>query len=413
MNANGVLKSMLAATIIIAAVGHCRLYAQVVSAEDSLATGLTRSAGTTTISGYGQAKVQYDFRYHTATANLTRNVLFVGHRFSNKISFFSEMEIENARVEGGSPSGEISMEQLFLKFDLTRDLYLQAGLFIPRIGIINENHLPTTFNGNDRPYVEQLVIPAVWRELGIGLYGNIRSVPGLNYTLSLVNGLSAGAFENGSGIAEGRQEGSNASASNLAATGSLLYYIQNWRLQVSAYYGGSAGLTRRVADSLQLASGPFGTPVMLDESDAQYDNHGFSARLLGVIVRIPDAFQINRAYANNTPLLMAGGYAEIAWDFLAAHHSENARHLTVFLREERMDLNEEIPANGITNGINRKAYSVVGMSYQPAAGVIVKADFVLRKTGDRNPDLIVNPFPQALPYYRSNGFFNLGFGYSF
>lgn len=412
MNTNGALRSVLSAMILLAAC-HYRLCAQVVSAEDSLATGLTRSANTTTISGYGQAKLQYDFRYRTATASLTRNVLFVGHRFSNKISFFSEMEIENAKVEGGIPSGEISMEQLFLKFDLTRDLYLQAGLFIPRIGIMNENHLPTTFNGNDRPYVEQLVIPAVWRELGIGLYGNIRSVPGLNYTLSLVNGLNSGNFENGSGIVEGRQEGSNATTSNLAATGSLLYYLHNWRLQASAYYGGTAGLTRRVADSLQLTSGPFGTPVMLGETDAQYDNRRFSARLLGVVVRIPDAFAINRAYANNTPSMMAGGYAEIAWDFLEANHAENSRHLTVFIRQEWMDLNQQVPSNGITNGINHKTYSVVGLSYQPTAGVIVKADFALRKTGARNPDLLVNPFPQALPYYRSNGFFNLGFGYSF
>ena len=119
---------------------------QVLTREDSLSAGLIRSNNTTVISGYGQAKVEYDFRTRTAVANLTRNVLFLGHKFSNRIYFFSEMELENAKVVGGKPSGEISMEQLFLKFNINRDLYLQAGLFIPRIGLINENHLPTTFN---------------------------------------------------------------------------------------------------------------------------------------------------------------------------------------------------------------------------------------------------------------------------
>ncbi len=33
------------------------------------------------------------------------------------------------------------MEQLFLKFNINRDLYLQAGLFDTRIGLINEKSL--------------------------------------------------------------------------------------------------------------------------------------------------------------------------------------------------------------------------------------------------------------------------------
>jgi len=82
--------------------------------------------------------------------------------------------------------GEISLEQCFLKFNLNRDNYLVAGLFTPRIGIMNENHLPTTFNGNDRPFVETLIIPSTWREVGVGLYGDIRAIPGLIIPLGLL-----------------------------------------------------------------------------------------------------------------------------------------------------------------------------------------------------------------------------------
>lgn len=233
------------------------LQAQVITREDSLNAGLTPKNNPTVISGYGQAKVQYDLRFQTGTASLTRNVIFLGHRFSNRISFFSEMELENAKVVGGKASGEISMEQLFLKFNINRNNYLVAGLFIPRIGIINENHLPTTFNTNDRPYVEQLVIPSTWREIGVGVYGQIPKVPGLNYSAALINGLNSGGFVQGSGIAEGRFEGNNATASNLAVTGALLYYFRNFRMQVSTYYGGSAGLSQKQGDSLKLDYGAF------------------------------------------------------------------------------------------------------------------------------------------------------------
>ena len=245
-------------------------FSQIITKEDSLNAGLMRSNNATVISGYGQAKVEYDQRNKTGEANITRNVLFFGHKFSDKIQFFSEMELEDAKVSGGSPGGEISMEQLFLKFNINHNNYISAGLFIPRLGIINENHLPTTFNGNDRPFVERLVIPSTWRELGICYYGSSQRIQGLNYTLGLVNGLNCSGFEFGSGIREGRYEGSNASASNLAITGALLYYINNFRFQLSGYYGGSNGVNKYTSDSLKLNNGAFGTPVALGECNAQY-----------------------------------------------------------------------------------------------------------------------------------------------
>jgi len=387
--------------------------AQVLTPKDSARAGLTSKDASTLISGYGEAKVQYDLRYSTATADLTRNVLFVGHRFSNTIEMFSELEIENAKVAGGEPGGEVSMEQVYLKFDINKDAYIVAGLFTPRIGIINENHLPTTFNGNDRPFVEQFVIPATWRELGIGLYGAIPHIPGLNYSLAIVNGLNSGGFENGTGIEGGRFEGQNATASNIALTGSLLYYIGNFRIQASGYYGGSAGLTPKKADSLQLQSGAFGTPVALGEVDLQYFGKALSFRALGTIVNIPDAAAINRAYANNTPQEMVGAYAEVGYNILHLFNNSIKKSLTAFGRYEYMDLNYEIPGNGIINGINKKQYIITGLTYIPVHGIAIKADYVLRQTGAPNTALIVTPYPQAPLYYTSNGYINFGIGYSF
>jgi len=404
------LRFLLSITLLIISLS---VQAQVLTKEDSLAAGLIKSNNTTVISGYGQVKIEYDAKLKTAVANLTRNVLFLGHKFNNNVYFFSEMELENAQVAGDEAGGELSMEQLFLKFNINRDVYLQAGLFIPRIGIINENHLPTTFNGNDRTYVETFLIPATWREIGVGVYGNLRSIPGLNYSFAVVNGLDASAFVNGSGIRGGRFEGSNASASNLAVTASLLYYKSNWRLQTSGYYGGSAGLNKRQADSLQLVSGAFGTPVALAEANAQFYKNGFTFKALAATARIADAFEINRAYANNTPSSMVGWYAEGAYNFYQLINPDARKNLSLFARYEFLDLNNSIPVNGIKNGVNKKSFLVMGLTFQPVSGVIVKADYVLRTTDERNDDLIVNPFPQALPYYTNNGFINLGLGYSF
>ncbi|HET6227195.1 MAG TPA: hypothetical protein VFF27_13000 [Bacteroidia bacterium] len=386
--------------------------AQVLTKEDSLTAGLIQRDAATVLSGYGSIKYQHDVNNNVARANVDRVILFVGHKFSKKISFFSELELEDAKVAGGEAGGEIALEQAFLKFNVNNDLYITAGLFTPRIGIINENHLPTTFNGNDRPFVETLIIPATWREIGIGLYGNVRAVPGLNYSAALVNGLNSAGFENGSGIKGGRFEGRDANASALAVTGALLYYIKNFRVQASAYYGGSVGLTKNEADSLLLVYGSFGTPVGVYEGDVQYHNKGLSVKALVTTVQIPDAKRINRAYANNTPEAMLGYYGEIGYNVLRLF-KETEKNLTAFVRYENLNMNYKLPSNGLVNGTIDQQYVIGGLTFQPVRGVTVKADYIFKSTGDVNPALVINPFPTGRPYQRQQGFFSLGVGYSF
>ncbi len=395
----------------IALVITCTVRAQIITAEDSLNAGLIRSDNTTLVSGYGEVKVSYDQRLGTGNANLTRNVLFLGHRFNDRITFFSEWELEDARIEGGHAGGELSLEQLFVKFDLTKDIYLTGGLFVPRIGIINENHLPTTFNGNDRPFVEQFIIPSTWREIGVGLYGKSNRVPGLNWSISLQNGLNAGGFEHGTGIREGRGEGTNASAANLGLNGSVLYYWKDLRFEASGYYGGAAGLSQREADSLQLDHGAFGTPVRLFEANAQYLGENVRVKLLATRVDIPDAARINRAYASNTPAAMVGAYAEAGYDLWSIIAPRQKRDLIAFLRYETLDMNAAIPANGIDDPTLRRTYVVTGLTYAPVNGITVKADYTVRSSGA--PDPAVRSDPGSAPYFTHNGWFNIGLGYSF
>ena len=387
--------------------------AQVLTSEDSLQAGLIQKEKATVISGYGEVKVSYDTQLETANASVTRAVIFIGHRFNKSIALFSELELEDAQISGDGVGGELSLEQLFLKFNLNRDHYISAGLFLPRIGIINENHLPNTYHGNFRPFTEQLVIPATWREIGVGINGPIQAITGLNYSAAVLNGLNSSAFVNGEGIRDGRYSGKNATYTNLAFTGSLLYYTGDFRFQVSGYYGGSAGLSQREADSLQLDNSAFGTPVGLVEANATYNGKIFSATALAAYVSLNDAYEINRAYANNTPEAITGGYLEGAVDILKIFEPETTRSLSYFARCEMMNLNQKIADNGIVNDANEKFYFVTGLEYKPLKGVVIKCDYVFRKTGEQNSELILNPFPQAPPYYTENGFVNIGLGYSF
>lgn len=392
--------------------------AQVLTPEDSLYAGLISKEQSTVLSGYGEARYTLDTKRKNANASLSRVVLFVGHKFSNKISLFTELELEDALVVGQAGDedetgkGGISMEQAFIKFNLNPSVYIVAGLFIPRLGIINENHLPTTFNGVDRPFVEDLIIPSTWREVGVGLYGAVKSVPGLNYSFALTNGLNSEAFRSGSGIRNGRQLGSQAAGLGLGVSGSILYYINNFRLQASVYTGGSTALEKRVADSLQLNSGALGNPVMLGEANAQYSNNGWNIRVIASGISIPDAANINKAFANNTPETIYGGYGEAAYDLFYKKY-KGAKSLNIFGRYEYLDLSARVPSNGIENDANRQQYIVGGLTFKPIRGIAIKADYVRRITGDPNPILIITPFPQQVPYFKNDGFVNLGVAYNF
>lgn len=399
-------------TVILCFTYSLQVSAQVLTKEDSLNAGLVAKNLTTVIGGYGEAAYRNDIDGKSASINLTRNVIFIGHKFNNRISLFTETEIEDAKVEGGAPGGEIALEQVFVKFNLNRNNYLSAGLIIPRIGIINENHLPTTFNTVVRPRLERKLIPSTWRELGVGVYGTIPKVSGLNYSAAIMNGLNSEGFEGGRGIRGGRFEGSGATSRNLAVTAALLYYVGDFRIQVSGYYGGSVGLSERDADSLRLNSGTFGTPVSLEEANIQYRKSGFYALALFAAIQIPDAEALNVAYAKNVASSMMGYYAEAGYNLLETTKYKEKK-LNLFARYESIDLNTSIPENGIKNDQYKESYLFAGLSFLPIPGVIVKADFEYQSTGTPNPALTINPSPVAPPYLKNRSFFNLGIGYSF
>lgn len=404
------MKKFIAAFVILftclGANAQYRTNAQqlVLTNEDSLNAGTSKNK--TVISGYGSAFYQRDFNLQQSTVTLERAVLFVGHQFNQKISVFTELELENAKVEGGEEGGEVAMEQAFLKFNLNPKQYLVAGLFVPRIGILNENHLPVNFNGVERPIVETYIIPATWRELGVGFYGSANRLP-LNYSVALINGLNSANFEHGSGIREGRAEGNNAFANNLALTASLQYWPGDFKFQISGYAGGTVGLNKNEADSLGLKSGTFGTPLYLTEADVQYSKNGIAAKVLASFIAYPDAEKVNAVYENNIAKTMYGAYAEIGYDWL--YNKQKKAQFITFARCELLDLNSKIPSKGVYDGTLKQTHVIAGISYLPIPNVVVKADVRLLHTGAPNP--VLNP--DAMSYQQNNQFLNIGIGYSF
>lgn len=93
------------------------------------------------IGGYGEVHFNQPLnsKKQSSTFDAHRLVMFLGYNFSRNTQIISEIEFEHAN--------EIWIEQLFLQQRLHKYINLRAGLMLIPMGIINEYHEPTTFNG--------------------------------------------------------------------------------------------------------------------------------------------------------------------------------------------------------------------------------------------------------------------------
>ena len=69
------------------------------------------------------------FNLEASTINLERFVLFVGHNFNSKISLFTEIEVEDAKVSGGEEGGEVAIEQAYLDNKISWKKPISCHLF--------------------------------------------------------------------------------------------------------------------------------------------------------------------------------------------------------------------------------------------------------------------------------------------
>lgn len=178
-----------------------------------------------TLGGYGEAYFKH-IDGEKDEFDAYRLVLFVSHKFNDKVRFSSELEIEHAYVKDtdtgtASPSkteGYVALEQLFLEYQYLPKHRVAAGQLLVPVGILNETHEPDTFYGTFRAPVEREIIPSTWFETGLMASGEI--VSGLSYDAMLSSGLKN---DGSKAIKEGRQRGSKADGSDLAYTARIKY----------------------------------------------------------------------------------------------------------------------------------------------------------------------------------------------
>ncbi len=301
------------------------------------------------IGGYGEGIYTHyvsDQGSKKDTADMLRAILYFGYKFTDKIVFNSEIELEHA--------DEVFVEMAQLDFLLNERINLRTGLLLLPVGLTNELHEPTLFHGVHRPFVEREVIPSTWREMGVGVFGKLAR--GLSYKFYVVNGLDAEGFGS-TGLRGGRQKGSKALAEDLAITGSLAWSpMLGLSLGASTYLGNSGQGKFEDADVF----------TSIYEIHGQYKCRGLELKALAATVEIDDHQELSSALATDIPESITAWYAEAAYDVLPLIVPGTTHYLAPFVRYEDLDYD---------GSDESKTLVVAGLSYKPIPNVVLKTSY--------------------------------------
>jgi hypothetical protein len=336
----------------------------------------------TTIGGYGE--ITYTGYFHDSSRNvadLRRIVLLVGHRFSDQLSFNSEIEWEHA-VTSADDVGESEIEQAFLDYRFNHGPTVRAGLFLMPVGLLNENHEPPVFYGVLRNEVETRIIPTTWREGGVGVHDLLSN--GLEYNFGITTGFDTTKFDDpGAPLASSHQELQLAKAHDLSLYGAL-----NYRGIPGLTFGSAIFTGNSTQDNAAFKADPtlpdFGTAkgrVTLWDVHGRWQPGRWDFSALYTSGTIGDAAQMDATlldYNNSTgsdrpylPSRFYGWYLQAA--VTAWEHGDMA--LSPFARYEYFDTQAGMPEGFTRDPANRDHVFTTGLTFRVHPQVVIKADY--------------------------------------
>ena len=346
------------------------------------------------LGGYGEMHANFTVDDDQDKFDIHRLVLYLGYDFKEWIKFHSELELEHAFVSDGD--GELSIEQAYVDFLVSKPFNIRVGRILTPIGIINKKHEPPSFNGVERPSFAKYIVPSTWSSDGIGFFGTL--APTVKYETYVVGGLDGSAFTAKNGIRSGRIK-ERQSLSDPAVTGRLDFYPfaqrtigydQRLRMGLSAYLGG-------------VDNGNDGNNPGIDGDIAIYSGD-FEYSILGLDFRGAIAFEDiggSREIGNGTADEIFGWYLEGGYHVFPETFKKGLLEKSdavVFLRYDDYDTQYKLPSGIAEDPTGDRHEWTLGFNFYPIPNFVIKADYQIREDGT-DKDL--------------KDLFNLGIGWQF
>ncbi|WP_405571933.1 porin [Winogradskyella sp. Asnod2-B02-A] len=327
-----------------------------------------------TVGGYGEITYNQP-EADNGELDVQRLVLLFGYKFNDRVQFVTEIELEHVE--------EIFVEQAFVQYSLTDNVNLRGGLMLVPMGITNEYHEPTTFNGVERPSIDKSIVPTTWREIGFGVAGRLDDVS-LRYQAYVFNGFKSvngtKVLGGANGLRNGRQKGIQSTVDSPNFAGKLDYYgLPGLRLGLSGYFGRT-----QAEDEIEDIDGT-SVGISMIGLDARYAYKRFTARGQYIHASISDTEDYNTLNSADLGSALQGWYVEGAYNLLPQSKSQQ---LFAFARYSDYDTHASVEGALVKNDAYDRDEWTFGLSYKIAPGAVVKADyqFFSDATGDDSPN---------------------------
>lgn len=352
------------------------------------------------IGGYGEVNFYKPFVDNTitnGTLDVQRFVLMLGYKFSDRAQVIAEIEYEHVK--------EVFVEQAFFQYRVNDYLNIRAGLMLIPMGLVNEFHEPTTFNGVIRPHLDKYIVPSTWREIGAGITGRIQSAS-LKYQLYVTNGFNGydgtANFSGKNGLRGGRQKGAKSFMSSPTFSTKLDYYgIPKLKLGAAAYIGNSQssaydGINDGDQNLLDFADSTV-VGIKMIGINAIYTIKGIQLRGQYVYTAISNTIEYNGSTGSDLANTMDGYYAELSYNIFYGTNIKTS--LTPFVRYEKYYTHKKVDTEITQNLAYNRTDITMGLGYKFTPGLGVKADYQFYKNED--------------PLDNGSGQFNMGLAFWF
>lgn len=378
-------------TMIILTMFTLSLSAQ--DADMNAADKLMNSDGKLTIGGYGQIDYNQPIEKgmkNTGEIDVHRMVMLFGYNFNKRTSFVTEIEFEHVK--------EVYIEQAFLNYKIRPGLDFRAGLMLIPMGIINQYHESTTFNGVERPVIDSKISPTTWRESGFGFVG--KSQNGIfKYQVYAVNGFlsynDGGKLKGSSGLRKGRQKGAESLISSPNFTGRLaINGPAGIKAGLSAYYGKTQsnlfdGIDKNDNTAMLMADSSI-IDVAMFGADVVYSLKGLKAKGQFYYAALGNTDQYNQFTAkdgsnNDLGSALMGYYAELSYEHACKEHGS----LIPFVRFSNYNLHHKTAGELEANKGYKANVITTGLGWKMSNGTMLKGDYQLIETdaGDKSATL--------------------------
>jgi len=311
---------------------------------------------------------------NTNRLNVTSVSPTLAARLHRRVLFNSQLLIENGGSEASNTvtlqKGQVIVLQAYADWlaDDRQEMGIRVGHQLVPVGWVNTLNEPVTYHGVLKPELERELIPSTWHENGVTLWVNRARA---EIQAGVFNSLNAAGYKGETFLAGGRSHGQTAPAEDLMSVVRIHAKSDN------VLFGGSivAGQSAQRADAYMHGT------FHIAEFHALARFRGLE--LFGQVAEgeLKDSDSIS--VINGT---VVGSKAKGYSLQLSTSLWKSRQRVWLFARYSDYDLHDRVPDGLARDNSLHKTTTTLGMSFFPLPNWVVKADFAMKKSFEKDEE---------------------------